>query len=113
MIGAVRSGTGSLLALDAADLEVACLKKAARGDGLIVRLWNPTGAAQEGKLTLGLPFASVVTTNLNEDPQADAAIKLRPGGRRTVRLTVGARKIITLLFRFPKGKSGTNNKDAL
>jgi mannosylglycerate hydrolase len=113
MIGAVRSGTGSLLALDAADLEVACLKKASREDGLIVRLWNPTGAAQEGKLTLGLPFASVVTTNLNEDPQTDATIKLRPGGRRTVRLTVGARKIITLLFRFPKGKHSANNKDAL
>jgi alpha-mannosidase len=104
MIGAVRTGKNSLLALDAADLEVACVKKAERGDGLVVRIWNPTGAPQEGKLTLGLPFKSAVTTNLNEEPRPDAAVALRAGGRRTARFTVGARKIITLLFRFPRKK---------
>ena len=100
MIGAVRAGKESMVALDAADLEVACLKKAEKNEGLIVRVWNPTGAAQEGKLTLGLPFKSVITTNLNEDPQPDAAVKLRAAGRRAARFTVGAKKIVTLLFRF-------------
>jgi len=99
MIGAVRTGRESLLALDAADLEVACVKKAERENGLVVRLWNPTGAAQEGKLTLGLPFKSAVTTNLNEDPRTDDAVKLRAIGRRAVRFTVGAKKIVTLMFR--------------
>ncbi|MEI6562950.1 MAG: glycoside hydrolase family 38 C-terminal domain-containing protein [bacterium] len=99
MIGAVRTGKESMVALNAADLEVACLKKAEKNDGLIVRIWNPTGAAQEGKLTLGVPFKSVITTNLNEDPQPEAAVKLRAVGRRTARFTVGAKKIVTLLFR--------------
>jgi hypothetical protein len=100
MIGAVRTGKESMVALEAADLEVACLKKAERENGLIVRIWNPTGAAQDGKLTLGLPFKSAVVANLNEEPRADASVKLRTS-RRTVRFTVGARKIITLLLRLP------------
>lgn len=101
MIGAVRSGPASMVALDATDLEVACLKKAEQSDDLIVRVWNPTGTAQKGKLTLGRPFKAVATTNLNEDPRPDATVNLRTGSR-TVSFTVGARKIITLLFRFPK-----------
>ena len=103
MIGAVRTGRRSMLALDAADLEVACVKKAEREDGLVVRIWNPTNAAQEGKLTLGMPFTSVVAVNLNEEPGSDAALELRIGGRRTVRFTVGTGKVITLLFRFSRG----------
>jgi alpha-mannosidase len=99
MMGAVRSGKGSMVALDAADLEVVCVKKAERSDGLVVRIWNPTDAAQEGKLTLGVPFKAVITTNLNEDPRPDATVKLRTAGRRTARFTVGAKKIVTLMFR--------------
>jgi hypothetical protein len=100
MLGAVRTGGASMLALDAADLEVACVKRAEREDGLIVRIWNPTDAAREGRLTLGVPFRSVAIANLNEDPRDDADGDLRVS-RRTVRLIVGARKILTLLFRFP------------
>jgi hypothetical protein len=37
---------------------------------------------------------------VNEDPRDDAHGDLRVS-RRTVRLKVGARKILTLLFRFP------------
>jgi len=103
MVGAVRSGKGSLLAIDAADIEVACVKKAEREDGLVVRIWNPTAAAQDCKLALGIPFTSVVTTNLNEDPRPDASGALRIRGKRAVRVTVSARKIMTLLFRFRDG----------
>ncbi|MFZ4395743.1 MAG: alpha-mannosidase [Kiritimatiellia bacterium] len=101
VIGAVRPGPASMVALDASGLEVACLKKAEKSDGLIVRVWNPASTVQKGKLTLGRPFKSVATTNLNEDPRPDATVNLRTN-RRTVSFTVGAKKVITLLFRFPK-----------
>jgi len=99
LIGSVRKGGKSLLALDAEDLEVACVKKAEREDALIARIWNPTDVEQTGKLTFGIPFESVATVNLNEDPQPEAGVTLR-AGRRVARLTVDPGKIITLMFRF-------------
>ena len=100
ILGAVRTGGPSMLALDSSDLEVACVKKAEREDGLIVRIWNPTDEPRDGRLTLGVAFQSVAITNLNENPRDDAKANLRVS-RRTVRLTVGPHRIVTLLFRIP------------
>lgn len=103
VIGAVRPGGKSVLSLDAGNLEVACIKKAERENGLIVRIWNPTASAQKGKLTLGIPFQSAVTTNLNEDPRPEPEIKLSTT-RGSARFSVPGGKIATLLFRFGEGR---------
>ncbi|MBM4143168.1 MAG: hypothetical protein FJ225_06215 [Lentisphaerae bacterium] len=101
VIGAVRTGGPGMLALEAEDLEVACVKKAERGNALVVRVWNPAGAPRQGRLALGRPFKAVVTANLNEEPRPDASVRLRASGR-TARFTVAAGRIITLLFRFAR-----------
>lgn len=101
-IGAVRTGGPGMLAFESDALEVAGVKKAERENALVVRVWNPTDSDQAGKLKLGRPFKTVITTNLNEDPRPDAAVKLRAAGSRTASFTVPPRKIITLLFRFAK-----------
>lgn len=103
-IGAVHSGGPGLLALDgAAELQVSCVKKAEREEALVVRVWNPTDQAQPGRLTLRRPFRGVVVTNLNEEPRPDPAVRLRVTGGRSASFTVGAGKIITLLFRMGSG----------
>ena len=100
LIGSVRRSERSMLSVDSDGLEVACVKKAEREDGLIVRIWNPTARLQKGKLTFGVPFESVVATNLNEEPRPDE-IKVRTT-RRTARFSVAGGKIVTLLFHFGK-----------
>ncbi|NQZ67663.1 MAG: hypothetical protein HRT89_06300 [Lentisphaeria bacterium] len=99
LIGSVRKGEKSMLALDAENLEISCVKKAERDDALIVRLWNTTDTKQKGKLNIGIPFESVSTVNLNENPLPEAGATLRTT-RRVVRLTVDPGKIVTLRFQF-------------
>ena len=82
----------SLLALDNPAIQLSALKEAARGEGLIVRLYNPTGQSQPVNLSFDGPLQSVALVDLNETPVealpfvgGDVALKLLP------------KKIITLL----------------
>jgi alpha-mannosidase len=79
---------------------ISAVKRAERGDGLVVRLYNPTEADVSTGVILARPFDEVVETNLNEEAlqsgqPRDLARILTTG----VHLTMRAGAIRTLLFR--------------
>jgi len=60
----------ALLALAPRTLVLSALKPAESGPGLVVRVLNPTGAACEAELRLGLPFERAEAVRLDETPCA-------------------------------------------
>lgn len=57
----------SLIALDNTALHVTAVKKAEDGDGLIVRLFNPTEAAQSLNFIFGFPHRDLFRCKMNEE----------------------------------------------
>lgn len=49
-------------------IAVSAVKRAVEGDGLVLRLHNPTAEAVTAEVTLALPFQHVSQINLNEEP---------------------------------------------
>jgi len=80
--------------LDLADerLVVTAVKRAEGGDGLIVRLYNPTERAIETSLAIGLPHQGIALANMLEQP-------VRELGTSPLSLPVGSGEIITLFIR--------------
>jgi alpha-mannosidase len=79
---------------------ISALKRADSGEGLIVRLYNPAGAAQETTLAFGLPLTDLREVRLDEEPLAGEArdgIQLRG---HEVRLTLGGGQVRTLRCSF-------------
>ena len=79
-------------------LILSALKPADDGDGLILRLWNPTSRRQSDTLTLWREPQSTTLAMLNEDPvQGEQpvlrgrrlTVKAKPHQIVTVRLTFG------------------------
>jgi hypothetical protein len=73
-------------------LVLSALKPAERGEGLILRVLNPTAEAHQAELRLGLPFTSARFVRLDEsDADGEPA---REGA--TLRFEVPVRRIVTL-----------------
>lgn len=97
--------TASLLELEPATLVVSAVKRSAMPVGvtpqagdrpsLVVRLWNISDAPLDGRLRCHFPFASVGRSNLEETEFAPLSLD----GDGWLPLTVGAKEIVTLLFR--------------
>ena len=81
-----------LLAVDPPSLLISALKPAEAGDGIVLRLSNPTGAVQEACVTLGFPFERVESLRLDEEP-ADYPVS-REGA--TLRFSVPPHALRTL-----------------
>ncbi|MHB1462744.1 MAG: alpha-mannosidase [Armatimonadota bacterium] len=84
---------GSLLTLSSASVYVEAIKRAEDGDGLIVRLYEGTGADVDCLVTCSLPVSSATIVNLMEEPiegveVQDGAIALsfRPFEIKSLRL---------------------------
>jgi mannosylglycerate hydrolase len=56
-----------MLQVEPAGLVVSALKKAETGNGIILRIFNPSPGAIQGKITLSFEPASVSVVNLNEE----------------------------------------------
>jgi mannosylglycerate hydrolase len=65
----------ALLALEPRALLLSALKPAEQGEGLVVRVLNPTGAAHEAVVRLGFPFASAEAVRFDEAPTGDAVTR--------------------------------------
>jgi mannosylglycerate hydrolase len=79
---------------------ISALKRAESGEGLIVRLYNPAGAAQETTLTFGLPLTDLRAVRLDEEPlDGEARDGIELGGHE-VRLTMDGGQIRTLRCSF-------------
>jgi mannosylglycerate hydrolase len=86
-----------LLLIQPRELVLSTLKPAAEGDGLILRVLNPTDAAVDARIRVGLPFSRVDAVRLDEAP-ADGAVAvddnqisltIPPHGLRSVRVSGG------------------------
>ncbi len=85
-----------LLELDPTDLMLDAVKEAQDGDGLVVRISNPTGVAVDANLRVGFPVTAATVVRLDEtrDPSspkptidgATIAVPVGPRQLRTVRL---------------------------
>jgi mannosylglycerate hydrolase len=62
----------SLLAVEPSSLVLSALKPAEDGDGMVVRLLNPTDVAQIAVLRPGFPVRSASPVRLDEEPAPDA-----------------------------------------
>ena len=78
-------------AIDNDSLVLSSVKKAEDSDGLVLRLFNPTEATQEGTVTFGLPVTNAWELNLIE--KRGEEIELKDGA---VSLAVPKGKIVTI-----------------
>lgn len=76
------------------NLVLSALKRAENGEGIIVRLFNPTDDPIEGAIVTAEPVVQARTTNLNEEPLEELD---RNGNHIT--LTVASKKIVTVELR--------------
>jgi mannosylglycerate hydrolase len=82
----------SLYALEPANLMLSCFKKAEDRDSFIARVYNPTGAALKGSLTLACPVKKAYLCSLNEVRDQE----VRVADKRRITLDVAPCKIVTL-----------------
>ncbi len=76
-------------------LLLSALKPAEDGEGLVLRLSNPTGVPQEARVTLGIPFQEARPLRLDEEPSghpitregATLRFPVPPHALRTVRIS--------------------------
>jgi mannosylglycerate hydrolase len=71
-----------LLALEPRDLLLSACKPAERGDGIVVRVLNPTAHPHTAVLRLGVPVEHVVPVRLDEEPAPQLEASLRGGAAR-------------------------------
>jgi alpha-mannosidase len=92
--GSLPLGQG-LVEIEPASLVVSAIKLPERGEGLILRVYNPTSATLHGQIRLARPFTRAQATTMEETKTQWLA---RNSDRIT--LTVRAAQIITLKFVF-------------
>ena len=61
-----------LLEVEPSTLVLSAFKPAEGGNGVVVRILNPTTAAQQARITLGFPFERSVMLRLDETPEASS-----------------------------------------
>ncbi len=82
----------SFFSVEPAGLVLSALKKAEDRESFILRLFNPTPEAVEGRITLRAPLAKAWLTNLNEERQGE----LPAAAGRPVAVEVPSAKIVTV-----------------
>ena len=93
----------SFLTLRHGRLILSAFKPADDGNGLIVRLWNPTGKAASETLTFWRRFRRATLVNLAEDSQTGG--RLKAAGAK-VAVTAGPHAIVTIRVEFNTTKEG-------
>jgi alpha-mannosidase len=76
------------------NLVVSAIKTPESGEGLIVRLWNPTGQTLKEEIVFSREVVGATPVLLNEDPLEAPGVLARQGNKITVLAT--PKKIITL-----------------
>jgi alpha-mannosidase len=76
------------------------VKRAERGDGIVVRIYNTRDTAQTASLTFGLPFRAVAVVDLDEAPLAEHITAERLNvAADTLTCTLRPGEMLTLHFR--------------
>ena len=91
--------TASFLSVEPNALILSALKKSGAGDSLVVRLYNPTDRPVNGTIrSPTVQLAKARQVNFLEQPKGN----LRVERGKSVRLRVGAKKIVTVELRFKR-----------
>jgi len=83
--------TLSFIKVQPNELMLSAIKKAARGNGLVVRLFNPTENTVKGAVSFWKPIRKAQWVNLNEKHLAHAEVR-----GNAVAVSAGKKKIVTL-----------------
>ncbi len=95
--GPITVGRISLVTVEPEGLVLSAVKKAERGDELVVRLYNTTTKPLAGTITCHFPLLSAQLANLEERPLPNGELEVVEG--KKVQLDVPAKRIITLLLK--------------
>lgn len=95
-MGGSLPSTRSFLALDQGALVLSTVKTAEDGDGLVVRLWNPTGKAASDTLRCERPIATAQAVSLSEAAPAPDRVQVRDGA---LRVRAAPHRVVTLRVR--------------
>jgi alpha-mannosidase len=91
MPGEGTKAEASLLSVTPSEMVVGAIKKAEKGEDLIVRLWNVAPETVAAGVTFGFPVGAAWIANMNEDPLE--ALQVADG---QVSFAAGPCKIVTL-----------------
>ena len=89
-----------LVRVEPPQLILSAFKPAENGEGIVLRLLNPTAGLHEARVTLGFPFESVEALRLDEEPSSTPVERDGP----TLRLTVPPHALRTV-------RIGTRSRD--
>lgn len=84
----------SLLAIEPSDLVLSAFKQAEDSQKMVLRLFNPTAKAIEGKIRFGFPIKSAKRANLNEGIEGDLVM----ADKTSIDVPVGVGKIVTVVL---------------
>ena len=84
-----------LLTLEPRDLLLSACKPAERGDGMVVRVLNPTDRSRTAVVRVGVPVDHVLPVRLDEEPAPEHDATLHDG---VVRFEVPARALRSVLL---------------
>lgn len=85
------------MAIDNALVQLSCVKKAARSEDVLVRLFNPSAKAQTCELSFAKNIAWAKLANLNEE----AGKSVKPKGN-SLSVSLGAKKVQTIIISLKK-----------
>ncbi|HCU36981.1 MAG TPA: hypothetical protein DGT21_16500 [Armatimonadetes bacterium] len=89
--------SSSMIAIEGGSPALLCCKRAEDGQGLILRLWNPTAETTESTVRLGFgTIERVGLTALAEDDDGQLTGELLGHGRRAFTVRIGPRSIATV-----------------
>lgn len=96
--GSAPAGSTSLVTASGITLQLGSVKRAADGDGLILRLFEPNGGRGAARLRFARPVSSVNAVNLLEDADPESVADLAHAGH-DVSLTVRPYQVLSLRVR--------------
>lgn len=79
----------SMLSVEGA--QVSSIKPLENGQGMLVRLFNPSGNAAEAVLNLGVPVQRAVVMNMNEEEQSELPVK-----NGCIKVSLAACKVVSV-----------------
>jgi alpha-mannosidase len=103
--GSAPAGSTSLLTATGTTVQIGSVKRAADGDGIILRLFEPNGGRGPVNLRFARPVSSVEAVNLLEEPDAASIVDLAHDGHDVI-FSVRPYQVLSLRLRLGEVDAG-------